>query len=174
MSPDVMLIQQPAVDFERFLALAHQALGYSPATAADNSRRVLSEAERFLSCLAALRDPKAPAGLLPSLLTHVSFSLLCAADERDLPDILECAAGMPFVKADTTMRGVQIAVITGTLAQWRDAVKTGSSGSVQPNARACFNKVYTMFVKHGLNVWGDLQVRPGHDQTFFLEDKRGR
>ena len=89
MQPDAVLIQEPAVDFTTFLGLSHQMLGYSPARAADASPRELTDAERFLSCLAALRDPEAPAGLTANLLAHVSFSVLVAADERDLLDILE-------------------------------------------------------------------------------------
>ena len=126
MNPEVLLITTPAVNFRAFLGACLQVLGYSPARSADASPRELSEPEKFLSCLAALRDQKAPAGLAPNLLSHVSFSVFVVADERDMLDILERCAGMPFVTAETTVRGVTAAVVTGTLAQWRDAVAAGS------------------------------------------------
>ena len=126
MNPEVLLVTTPAVNFRAFLGACLHVLGYTPARAADASSRDLSEAEKFLSCLAALRDPKAPAGLAPNLLSHVSFSVFVVADERDMLDILERCAGMPFVTAETTVRGMTAAIVTGTLAQWRDAVAAGS------------------------------------------------
>ena len=117
MNPDAVLVQVPSVDFRTFIGLTHKVMGRSPAAAADASRRELSDAEKFLSCLASLRDAKAGTGLPPHLLSHVSFSAFIGADDRDMLDILQCCAGMPFVATETTVRGVQIAVVTGTLAQ---------------------------------------------------------
>jgi hypothetical protein len=90
-------------------------------------------------------------------------------------DILQVSAGMPFVVTDTLMRGVQLAVITGTLAQWRDAVKSGSSRNSEFNVRACFNRVMALFKTAGLGgVWNDYESHAMPDRTFFLEDKRKR
>jgi len=175
MNPDAVLVQVPSVDFRTFIGLTHKVMGRSPAAAADASRRELSDAEKFLSCLASLRDAKAGTGLPPHLLSHVSFSAFIGADDRDMLDILQCCAGMPFVVTETTVRGVQIAVVTGTLAQWRDAVVSGCSKTTECPVRHCFNKLYGLFTAAGLNVWGDFQTRPAPDQTFLLlEDKRGR
>jgi hypothetical protein len=175
MNPEALLINRPAIDFGVFLGVSHKILGYSPAAPSDQSHRELADAERFLSCLAALRDPKATPGLPPKLLTHVSFSALVVADERDLLDILEGCAGMPFVVADTLARGVQAAVISGTLAQWRDAVKSGSSPDAEPSVRLCFNKIHSLFCAEGLNVWTDFRTHEAPDRvTFYLEDKRPR
>ncbi|MHB8108086.1 MAG: hypothetical protein ACYDH4_11770, partial [Candidatus Cryosericum sp.] len=158
-----------------FIGLSHGALGRSPAAASDGCRRSLSEAERFLSCLAALRDERAAVGLTPHLLQHVSFSVFMGADAPDMLDILQCCAGLPFVVADTTVRGVQIAVVTGTLAQWRDAVVAGCGKTTASSVRACFNKLHGLFAATGLNVWGDYQTRQAPDQTFLLlEDRRNR
>lgn len=173
MQADAVLIQQPAIDFTRFLGLSHQMLGYSPASASDASHKVLSDSERFLSCLAAFKDQNAPVSLPPHLLTHVSFSVLVAADDRDMLDILQYCAGMPFVVADTVVRGVQVAVITGTLAKWRDAVISGSQPGVEGSVRALLNKILARFEQARLNVWADCQRKPSPDRTFLLEDKRG-
>jgi len=175
MMPDCVLIQVPAVDFRTFIGLTHEVMGRSPAAAADSSRRELSDAEKFLSCLASLRDEKAGVGWPPYLLSHVSFSAFIGADDRDMLDILQCCAAMPFVTTETSVRGVQIAVVTGTLAQWRDAVASGCQKTSESSVRRCFNKLYGLFTAAGLNVWGDFQARQSPDQTFLLlEDKRGR
>jgi hypothetical protein len=175
MIPNAVLIQTPTVDFGTFLGLCQQALGYSPSATVDASPLERSDAERFLTCLAALRDRNASVGLAPHLLAHVSFSILAAADDRDMLDILQAAAGMPFVDTDTLMRGVQLAVITGTLAQWRDAVKSGASKEGAFNVRAFFNRVMTLFESAGLGgIWKEFENRPLNDRTFYLEDKRKR
>lgn len=169
---DAVLIQRPAIDFTTFLGLSHKMFGYSPASAADRNRRELHDVERFLSCLAALQDPDALVGLSPHLLTHVSFSVLLATNERDLLDVLEYCSGMPFVAADTVVRGFQAAVVTGTLAQWRNAIISGCQSEVEGSVRALFNKILSIFEAANLNVWTDCARRPSNDNTLLLEDKR--
>ncbi len=171
MLPHAVLIQQPAVDFSTFLAVTNQALGYSPGASADATRRRLHDAEKFTSCLAAMKDEYAPAGLPPHLMRHVSFSLLVMAEDSDMQDALEYCAGMPFVRADTLARGVSVAVITGTLSQWRDAVISGCGHSSQPSVRTLFNRILSLFESVNLNVWKDCCRRQAGD-TFLLEDQR--
>ena len=175
MNPDAVLIQVPSIDFRTFIGLSHKVLGRSPSAPSDACRRELSDAERFLSCLAAMRDEQAPVGLSPHLLTHVSFSAFIGADDRDMLAILELCGGMPFVAVETIVRGVQAAVVTGTLSQWKDAVVSGCSKGVLTPVRHCFNKLHGLFVAAGLNVLRDFTPRSTPDQTFLLlEDKRGR
>jgi len=172
MTPSALLITQPTIDFNTFLGLSQQALGYNLSQSIDASPVERSEVERFLSCLSALKDTSAPAGLLPHLLAHVSFSLLIAADDRDMLDILQIASGMAFVVADTLMRGVQLSVITGTLAQWQLAVKSGSSKVSEFNVRVLFNRVMEVFQTAGVDVWKDYDCHTMPDHTLYLEDKR--
>jgi hypothetical protein len=81
---------------------------------------------------------------------------------------------MSFVTAETTVRNVQVSVVTGTLGQWRDAVASGCSEAAGPAVRACFNKLHGLFTAAGLGVWSDFQTRSASHQTFLLEDKRKR
>jgi hypothetical protein len=174
MTPDCVLIQVPSIDFRTFVGLTNKALGRSPSALADATRRHLSDAERFLSCLAAMRDEKAPVGFSPYLLKHVSFSAFVAADERDMFEILQLAA-MSNVAVETIVTGVQIAVVTGTLAEWHDAIISGCAEGVPTNVRRCFNKLHGLFSAAGLKVWPDYAPRPTTDHTYLLlEDKRGK
>ena len=100
------------------------------------------------------------------------LEVLVAADERDMLDILQVASGMPFVVTDTQMRGVQLAVITGNLAQWRDAVKTGCARESEFNIRACFNRLMDVFKAVGLDVWKECESHPLPDRTLYLTYKR--
>jgi len=165
-----LLIQQPKIDFTKLLATSHKMFGYSLSAHSDASHKQLSDSERFLSCLAAMKDQNAPVGLPPHLLAHVSFSVLIAANERDLVDILECCSRMSFTVADTIVRGIQAAVITGTLSQWKIAILSGCHESTEPSVRYMFNKILALFESDNLGVWSDCTRRSNReDNTLFLE-----
>lgn len=171
MKPVAILITEPSVDFAKLVSVTHEALGYSVAASSDAQRNQLNAAQKFLACLSALKDKQAPVGLSPNLLSHVSFSLLVIADEFDTIDILECSGGMPLVSTETVARGIQLSVLTGTLAQWRDAV---ISGTRRPGAvQALYCQIMGEFEARNLNVWPDLNKRYANGgNLFLLEDKR--
>lgn len=171
--PSVVLIQQPSIDFNTFLGVSHKLLGRSPAASVDASSRKLTDTEKFLACLNSFDKPASTVTLPPHLLKHVTFSVLVGADERDLIDIVEYAA-MPFVKAETSVRGVMLAVITGTLDKWRDAVRAGTSPDADYNIRTCYCRIMTLFEMAGLGqVWSGFSKRHSKNDTlFYLEDKR--
>jgi hypothetical protein len=166
----VLLIQQPSIDFAKLLATSHDMFGYSISAASDASHKRLSDSERFLSCLSAMKNQNAPVGLPPHLLSHVSFSILIATDDRDLMDILECCSSMTFTTADTVVRGVQAAVVTGTLLQWKTAVLSGCHEITEPSVRFLFNKILAQFEAANLGVWSDC-TRKTHreDNTLLLK-----
>lgn len=171
MTPQATLIGQTSVDFNTFLGAAYQILGYSPSEAIDKSPLKRSDPERFISCLAAIKHRQAPVGLTPAFLDHVSFSAMVVADERDLIDIVACC-GMPFVTGETVSRGVLIAVVSGTLSQWRDAIKIGCRPESEADVRHVFNVLHQKFDALGLDVWRDCQPKSLSDRTYLLEDKR--
>lgn len=175
MLPSVVLIVQPQIDFSTLLTLGHKLLGYSMSAKVDQSRLEHSDVERLISCLAAVRDPQAPAGITPNLLHHASYSALICAEERDMTDILAAASGMHFVVADTVMRGALFAFVTGTVTQWRDAVKSGATADAEHNVRHLYCSVMRLFQQQGLgSAWADVNQKPLDDTTFYLEDKRPR
>jgi len=169
---DAILIQQPSVSFGPFLSLTREAMGYSVVAKCDASGRQLSETERFVSCLEALRDPNAAPALWPHLLNHVSFSVAMVADDRDMIEILELASGMHFVRSETRVRGIDIAVVTGTLAQWREAGKNGTQQGGP--AQVAFCKIITLFDQAGLNVWKGFNWKSDNSNKglFLIEDRR--
>ncbi len=167
MPVEAVLITAPAIDFTTLLGLTHQALGYSIASVADANHRKMVDAEKFLSCLAAFKQEFGE--ITPNLLSHVSFSVLVIAEERDLLDILERTSGMSFVRADTTAPNVNVAVLTGTLAQWRDAVASGTQEAIPPAVRTCYSKILLLFDRAGLtSVWSNFERRTSPDRSGFL------
>jgi hypothetical protein len=171
MPVEAVLITGPAIDFTTLLSLTHDAFGHNIASAADSSHRKMVDAEKFLTCLAAFKEEDGE--VTPSLLSHVSFSVLVIADERDLLDILERTSGMSFVRAETTAPNVNLAVITGTLAQWRDAVVSGTDEATPPTVRTCYSKILLLFDRAGLS-WSNFERRTAPDRSgFILESLHG-
>lgn len=176
MRPGVMLILLTKMDLSHFLPLSREMLGYSPAKAADGVTVPLQEMAHQLACVAAFKDEHAAPSVntaIPYLnLFHAGF--LFAADERDMIEILEIAA-MPFTLVETLSRGIDAAIISGSLAQWRDAVKIACHPKTQlsSGARYAFNSIYKALCKIGLkDIFDDLQVSEQQDHTFLLENRR--
>ena len=175
MNPSAILISAPAIDFRTFIGLSHKVLGRSPAAPSDACRRELSDAERFLSCLAALRDEHAPIGLSPRLLAHVSFSALHRGRRAGH------ARHPPTLRWDAIRGGGNDCAGRAGGGRHRHALPNGrtpwcrDAATASPSVRHCFNKLHGLFVAAGLNVWHDFTARNASDQTFLLlEDKRGR
>jgi len=171
MPSHAVLIQRPSIDFTQFLGSSHEMFGKTLSAKVDASHRKLSDTERFLSCLATIQDDDAPVSLPPHLLTHVSFSVLVAISEREMLDVLSCCAGMPFVVEDTVARGIQAAVITGSLADWRVAVLSGCRLEAQLSVRELFNRILSIFEAACLDVWADCRRKEGPGSTLLLEDQ---
>ena len=166
MPVEAVLITGPAIDFATLLTLTHQATGKNIASNADASHRKLVDAEKFLSCLAALKgEPE----ITSNLLAHASFTVLVIAEERDLLDILERTSGMSFVRAETAVSSVNLAVLTGTLAEWRDAVACGTDETAPSTVRTCYSKILLLFDRAGLSsVWDRFERHTDHS-GFLLE-----
>lgn len=175
MQPEIFIVQRPDVDFPTYLTVAMKVLGHSLASAADASPHCLTVVSRFLSCLSAMKDSEAEVGLNPKLLAHVMYSVLIVADEPDVLDVMECTGGIPFVTTETIARGVLLAIMSGSLAQWKLAIVAGSTPEMPSSVRYAFNQIQKQFQSEGINLWADYRQRQAADQvTFLLEDKRGR
>ncbi len=174
MIPSAVLLTKPSIDFGTFLGLSQQALGYSLNQAVDASPIKRSEVEQYVSCLAAMKNAEAVPGFTPNLLAQVSFSLMAAAETQGMLDILQVVSGMAFVVSATQVHGIQLAVIAGTLAQWRSAVLAGSTRGTDRDVRSFFNRVMGVFQEAGADVWKDCDQRLMPDKTLLLEDKRPR
>jgi hypothetical protein len=173
MKPGVALILLTEMNLDAFLPLSREMLGYSPAKAADGVTVPLRETAHQLACLAAFKDGHAAPTVraaIPYLdLFHAGF--LIAADERDIVEILE-VAGLPFTHVSTRTRGIDAVIISGSLAQWRVAVKLACNSRTRltREARHAFNCIYQALCKEGLkDMFDDLQVSEQPDQTFLLE-----
>ena len=67
MPVEAVLISGPAIDFNTFLSLTHEAMGYNLAEVADTSGRKMVDLEKYLMCLAAFKDRRRPKRSLPPI-----------------------------------------------------------------------------------------------------------
>jgi hypothetical protein len=164
---NAVLISEPSIDFATLLGLTHEALGQNIAEAADDSHRKLCPSEKYLTCLATMADVSSV--ITPRLLSHVSFGFLIVVDSHEVVSILNVAVGMPFVSVATLMNGCDLIVLTGTLAQWRDAIASGTSKASQSIVRACYSRILHIFDQMGLSaVWKDFD-RSSDRTGYYLE-----
>jgi hypothetical protein len=166
MTPNVVLIIQPQLNQGTFLTLCSEMSGQSPARKADVAG--LTGIPHLISTLAAFND--SPESDVFNLL---QFGCLIASDERDTPEILEVASGMPFALVDTIIRGTQAILMCGTLQQWVSAVARGCRKDQETSIRICYDKIYLCFCQQGLGFAFSGTKHDLPDHTFYLTyDKR--
>lgn len=174
MDPGVALILLTKLDSDTFLPLSREVLGYSPASAADSLGIPLKELPHSVACIASFKDKDTHPHLGPVSphfnLFHAGF--LIAADERDMTEILELT-GMSYTRTETLSRGIEAAVISGSLIQWRDAVKLSCSlAGPRPSrgVRHAFNSVYNILINNGMqSLFAGFQITNLPDKTFLLK-----
>lgn len=165
---NVCVIQTPNYQLPTFLSLCLKMLGYSPAKKADAAG--LKDQSHLLSTLAAFKDESVIPGVKNAHIIYdiVPYSCLLVAYEQDMLFLLECLPGMPFTVVDTTARGVQAAIVTGTLQQWRSTVNRWCKAEQNKDIREAFNKVYQAFQQIGLAEVFAQTRKDLHDNTFAL------
>lgn len=157
---------------DMLLPLMRQALGRSISAAADKAS--FDPPLHHMVCIACMKEPdvKLTAAAVKPYLNLFHAGFIVAADERDFAEVLE-VAGLPSVMVDTLQRDTRCAFITGTVAQWRDALLRGGVSTVGSSTRHIYNDIYREFSRLGLAPAMELTVtqeRP--DRTFLIEHKK--
>lgn len=165
----VVIIQKPSIDFNSFLSVASQVLGYNPAAVADKSSKKITDSEKLILCLQAMKNPEA-LKFRDYFLEHITLSVMVLALEADLLEVTEICAAMPHVSVVTLRRDVCLGIITGTVRQWREAVAVGCSKGVSMTIGVLFTATYQAFVKDGFGfVWNQYNVKPAPQGQLLLE-----
>jgi hypothetical protein len=174
MKPEVVLIQQPAVNFDLLLQLAHQALGYSLAETADATRKRLSDSQFYLSCLAAIGERGAETDVNSLLLDHLSFGMLIVCERHDVAALMTCLSGLACSSAATVRDDVLLFVVSGSFRRWEQFVRCGLSNKTSARSMQTIGeKVLAIFDSLGLGgVWQYERRLRRMDGRTLLEDKR--
>lgn len=165
----VVIIQKPKIDFDSFLAIASQVLGYNPARVADKSSKDMTDSEKLILCLQSMKNPDA-LKFRDYFLEHINLSVMLLALEDDLLEITEICGSMPHISTVTLRRDVCLSIITGTIRQWREAIAVGCSKDVSVTVGVVFTAAYQAFVKDGFGfVWNRYNVKPHTHGQLLLE-----
>lgn len=170
----VALIAETKLNLSEFLPLARDLVGYSVSKQADSIPIPLPPLAHGLACVASFKDKTAHPAVRASgpFLGLFSVTMLVATFEPEMVEVLETAGGMEFAVVDTTQRQIQAAIITGTLAQWRQAVlrACGSKSKLSREARHVYTLVYNHLCKQGLrDMFDGWKAGEFDDKTLLLE-----
>jgi hypothetical protein len=161
MNPTGLIIQESEFN-ENFLTACYEVLGYSVAHKADV--KGLTGISRNLACLTAFRSKES--NNHQEIYDLLSVGCLILAEENDLPDILEISA-MPFALTETKLRGINAAIVSGTLRKWKIAISRGCRQDVKSHVRMCYDALYLQFRSLGLDF--NKTQKYLNDNTFLLE-----
>lgn len=160
----VKLVMFSAFDMNTFLPIARQAVGHGVSARADSE--VIGTEAHNMMCVAGLVD-----GELEDVDQLYSAAYMIASDERDMPDIIQ-TAGMPHIWVDSQTRGIRVAILAGSIPEWRDAIRRGCSARTAIEVRKVFNRVATDLTQRSLDgILGKTVKRTQSDGTFLLEFK---
>jgi|GEM_PF-3363368 len=164
----VALVQFSDVDLKTLLPIGREAFDRNLAANADSQGH--EPPLHHMLCVAGIKNPQAKTAedTRPyANLFHAGFLIAC--NDRDAAEILE-VSGMPSVMVETVERGYTALFISGSVAQWREAVLRGCQPEVSRNTRQVYNSVFTKFKSMGLAGLFNVKSKPSRrDQTFLLE-----
>lgn len=164
-------------DWATFLKVAQEGTGYNPLRGVDSLGRELSDPAKFIAALSAFQDrselerPIAAIRESRSVQRHLFYQFLLIADADTVREALE-RTDINITSAPST-NGLEIALMSGTLQQWRDATLECCTQTAPYNLRFAFDGVVIHFERLGLqDLWHDWRKRALPDQTFLIEHKK--
>jgi hypothetical protein len=166
MKPYVIPILLPNIAWTKFLKDVAEFSGHSPTSNIDNCKIKLPDFSKYVVALDEMRNGVGDA--LDVLrnentpLNHLFFSFLVSCSKEAVFNIIE-ASNLNIVL------GNNVAVVSGTLLEWRDATTNYYS---EEQARQVINKCLSFFSRIGLgHVWDEYRRKAVDKETFLLEKK---
>jgi len=175
MKPVILPIITPVVDWEQFTRLTQSVLGRSTTRGLDAAGRSPGDLASFVSCLGEMQTPGcSPTSVLEepgSLLRHLFFGFLIVCPNEDLQYVV-LNSGLAAAVVSSAERGYSIALMTGSLEDWRTATICCCTDRSPQYVRMLFNQVMLHFEQIGLQrIWFGYRKSELVDKTFRLEHK---
>jgi len=171
MTPQAFLIGRPDFDVDNYLVAAKQALGYSLTLPQGRGKH---EPSSVLTMLAQLQNGNATiANTLEDpghLLRHLHYTFLIACDPSTRVDLIQRT---PLaIEYTSTGRGMDMAVLSGNLEEWRTSVINCCSDQSPYQTRLMFDVILVKFEGEGLaKLWSRYQKKTMPDQTIRLIER---
>lgn len=173
MADRVVPIALSQVAFSDYLSVSKELLGRSVTCGVDSCPAKLSDIARYLASLAEFklgRTSDVQSNLRrPGLwLRHFSLSFMVLSSTSTISFLAE-ATSLDVLSASAEDEG-RVAILSGTLANWRDAVIMCCSPDVPKRLRELFNIMKRAFGQLGLDdLWFEYRAKDLQDKTFYLE-----
>lgn len=165
------------IAWTNFIKYIADLTGLSPTSSIDNSNLKLSDYARYLVTLGEFQSGKQqePLNVLRNndhLLRHLFFGFLISGSSTLIFKIMELT-DLNVITTKKTGKG-RVAVITGTLKEWKDSIIICLNQKLVRNyeLRWVFNECLNCFYAAGLrNVFDNYRKKGLEDQTYLLEFK---
>jgi hypothetical protein len=169
----VRLITVPSIDWENYLKDVAELTGHSPTSSIDRSIIKWKDLAKYLISLGEFKGDLDPNSSLrnSSLLSHLFFSFLIDTTASTMFKIMELTDLSVSAAVRKNPKG-RIAVVSGNLKQWKDAVVSALRSKQNPDVLWIFKECHQVFCEMGLTaVWSDYRKIPVTELTYLLEYK---
>lgn len=168
MNSAATIISRTELDTSTFLTLANQIVGREINRETDSAKNLASPEARFVSLLTAILNPDAKPSLRESHSDHCSIGVLAVSLADCTEEVTTCLSGMALLVAPTVSRQHTLFVASGTLPQWRLAVRIGLDSLRSPCCREVFNTIRQSFVGKGINLWTEMREHYDKHDCLYL------
>ncbi len=104
-----------------------------------------------------------------SVLRHLGFSFLLVAADDTIRESLE-RTDLHHIVFDTIRRGFSGVILSGTVAQFKDAITECCDSNSTTDIRELYNEIYLALQSSGLRrIWTDTTTKKIVDGTFLIK-----
>lgn len=165
---ELIPIVVPTIDWPKYLSVVNQALGVSISNSFD-AAKIPTSPRAFAISLNELSQTYPALDIDTPCLRHLSYTFLAVMLVDTYYELVETAP-LAFTSSESTRPGIRVTVISGTLAQWQQAV-VHCSNSTNVDIRKFSDKVKTFFDNLGLDMWKHYLKIKLPDKTLKLVSK---
>lgn len=166
---ELIPIAIPMIDWPKYLSIANQALGVSVSNSFD-AAKIPTGPRAFAISLNELSQTEPALDIDSPSLRHLSYTFLAVMLVDTYYELMETAT-LAFTSSESTRPGVRVAVISGTLGDWQQAV-VACSNSSNPDVRKFADKAKSYFDSLGLgDMWKHYLKIKLPDKTLKLTSK---
>lgn len=171
----VFIIGKTQVDFNTLYSVSKQILGRSVSRVLDEAKAEAKVPSGYIPVLMEFKTPGTkPVAALRNpgfTLLHVHYTFLVVSTPEIVSDIQQ-QTNLQLI-SEKSQTGLSLAIITGSLDQWRSAIINGLSDSCGFGLRSFLDNCLIEFDKEGLGpIFQDYDRVTQSDNTFGLKKKR--
>lgn len=172
----VMPITETKIDWNNYLITLQKILQRSVTIQLDKHNMRPDNLAAYIVTLGTVLDSNLkPNEILSeggSLLQHGSFGFLAILDTELLLEIIQ-TSDLHCTSIPSQTKNIRLAILTGTLEQWRTSIINMCSPTADYELRAIFDMCMLHMEKSGLApLWWNYQKHNLSDKTFALLEKQ--